>query len=150
MKKSIFIALFLIPFSVIAQQGQFNNQNSYEVGIDYNTSYNITDSADIGVITKVRWTFGGTYGNTVLGHIGQQTNDYLYEVTFSNPIHVSTFNSGSNEIAFMFGDLALSSEKIEIEITYIDTSSAMNTKQLIDDEWFIVNPPVSVPPISGK
>ena len=133
----------------MAQQGQFSNQNSYKVGIDYNMIYNITDSADIEVITKVKWTFGGTYGNAVSGHIQQQTNDYLYEITFSNPIYVSTFNDGNNEIAFMFGDLALLSENIEIEITYIDTSSSMNTKQLADDELLNVNI-ISQPTVSGS
>jgi|GEM_PF-2698579 hypothetical protein len=50
MKKSIFIALFLIPFSVIAQQGQFiaqsacENHNKFFKTGNYETLQELTDT----------------------------------------------------------------------------------------------------------
>jgi hypothetical protein len=133
MKKSIFIALFLIPFSVIAQQGQFDTQNAYEVGQDYSVSFEITDSTNMNQITKIEWFFNGTIGDIVPGELEQQTNTLVSVTNFFDPIYVSEFNGGNgNDIDFKFGNFALSSERIEIVISFTDSSG---TSQFTEDEF---------------
>jgi hypothetical protein len=95
MKKSIFIALFLIPYCVIAQQGQFDTQNTYEVGQDYSVSFEITDSTNIIQIAMVEWFFNGTTGDIVPGEIEQVSNVTYHVTNFPDPIYVSEFNSGN-------------------------------------------------------
>jgi hypothetical protein len=146
MKKSIFIALFLIPFSVIAQQGQFDTQNAYEVGQNYSVSFEITDSTNMNQITKIEWFFNGTIGDIVPGELEQQTNTLVSVTNFFDPIYVSEFNGGNgNDIDFKFGNFALSSERIEIVISFTDSSG---TSQFTEDEWFNVNI-ISQPTVSG-
>jgi hypothetical protein len=133
MKKSIFIALFLIPFSVIAQQGQFDTENAYEVGQDYSVSFEITDSTNMNQITKIEWFFNGTIGDIVPGELEQQTNTLVSVTNFFDPIYVSEFNGGNgNDIDFKFGNFALSSERIEIVISFTDSSG---TSQFTEDEF---------------
>jgi|TARA_B110000285_G_C14790911_1_gene452998 hypothetical protein len=133
MKKSIFIALFLIPFSVIAQQGQFDTQNAYEVGQNYSVSFEITDSTNMNQITKIEWFFNGTIGDIVPGELEQQTNTLVSVTNFFDPIYVSEFNGGNgNDIDFKFGNFALSSERIEIVISFTDSSG---TSQFTEDEF---------------
>ena len=133
MKKSIFIALFLIPFSVIAQQGQFDTENAYEVGQDNSVSFEITDSTNMNQITKIEWFFNGTIGDIVPGELEQQTNTLVSVTNFFDPIYVSEFNGGNgNDIDFKFGNFALSSERIEIVISFTDSSG---TSQFTEDEF---------------
>jgi hypothetical protein len=147
MKKSIFIALFLIPFNVIAQQGQFNAQNAYEVGRDYSVSFEITDSTNMNQIATVQWFLSLTAGGDIVpGELEQQTNILHFVTNFPDPIYVSEFNNGNgNEVDFKFGNFALANEQIRIIVTYTDSSG---TSQLIDNKWVNVNI-ISQPTISG-
>jgi hypothetical protein len=148
MKKSIFIALFLIPFSVIAQQGQFNTQNAYEVGQDYSVSFEITDSIVIDKITKVEWFFNGTTGDIVSGEI-EQVSNVTYDVTnFPDPIYVSEFNNGDgNEVDFKLGNFAFANDPIRIVVTYIDTSGQPGGE--LDISAFLTVNIISQPTVSG-
>ena len=84
-------------------------------------------------ITKIEWFFNGTIGDIVPGELEQQTNTLVSVTNFFDPIYVSEFNGGNgNDIDFKFGNFALSSERIEIVISFTDSSG---TSQFTEDEF---------------
>lgn len=148
MKKVFFIALFLIPYCIMAQEGEFDTQNAYEVGQDYSVSFEITDSVVIDKITKVEWFFNGTTGDIVSGELEQVSNVTYYVTNFPDPIYVSEFNNGNgNEVDFTLGNFALANDPIRIIVTYIDTSGQPGGELDIND--FLSVNIITQPTVSG-